>query len=60
MPRRQSEEKDDASPQHCSTALTKAIRNDWAGYGGQDAKETDSESDANVEKEFDEQTGMLA
>ena len=42
------------------TAPTKSICNDGAGHGGQDAEETDSESDANVEKEFDESTGMLA
>ena len=42
------------------TAPTKYICNDGAGHCGQDAKETDSESDANVEKEFDESTGMLA
>jgi hypothetical protein len=29
----------------------KAICNDGAGHGGPDANETDSESDANVEKE---------
>ena len=38
----------------------KFICNDGAGHGGHDAEETDSESDANVEKEFDESTGMLA
>ena len=42
------------------TAPTKYICNDGAGHGGQDAEETNSESDANVEKEFDESTGMLA
>jgi len=42
------------------TAPTKYICNDGAGHGGQNAKETDSESYANVEKEFVESTGMLA
>jgi hypothetical protein len=38
---------------------TKAIGKYGAGHGGLDAEETDSECDANVEKEFDESTGML-
>ena len=42
------------------TVPMKSICNDGAGHGGQDAKETDSDSDTNVEKEFDESTGMLA
>ncbi len=60
MPCRESEEKQSALPQPSFTAPTKSICNDGAGHGCQDAEETDSESDANVEKEFDESMGMLA
>ena len=42
------------------TAQTKSICNDGAGHAEPDAEETDSESDAYVEKEFDESTGLLA
>ncbi len=53
MSRRESEEEQSAPPQPSFTAPTKSIRNDGAGHGGQDAEETDSESNAHVEKEFD-------
>jgi hypothetical protein len=57
MPRRDSEEEDDAlSPPGFSTP-TKAIRNDGAGHAEPDAEGTESESDADVEKQFDESTG---
>jgi len=57
MPRRDSEEEDDAlSPPGFSTP-TKVIRNDGAGHAEPDAEGTESESDADVEKEFDESTG---
>ena len=58
--READEEQSALLPPPCFTAPTKSICNDGAGHGGQDAEETDSESDANVEKEFDESTGMLA
>ena len=60
MPRPDSEEDDDALslPGFCTP--TKVIRNDGAGHAEPDAKGTESESDADVEKLFDESTGMLA
>jgi hypothetical protein len=39
---------------------TKADCNDGAGHAEQDAEGTKVESDAYVEKQFDESTGMLA
>ena len=51
----QSDEEDDAAP-----PPTKAISNDRACHGEPDAEGNESEFDANVEKEFDESTGMLA
>ncbi len=60
MPCRESEEEQSAPPQPSFTAPTKANGNDGAGHAGQDAEETDSESDANVEKGFDESIGILA
>ena len=57
MPRRESEEEDDAlSPPGFSTP-TKVICNDGAGHAEPDAEGTESESDADVEKQFDESTG---
>ena len=48
MPRRESEEEDDAlSPPGFSTP-TKVIRNDGAGHAEPDAEGTESESDADV------------
>ena len=57
MPRRESEEEDDAlSPPGFSTP-TKVIRNDGGGHAGPDAERTEDESDPDVEKEFEESTG---
>ena len=57
MPRRDSEEEDDAlSPPGFSTP-TKVIRNDGACHAEPDAEGTESESDADVEKKIDESTG---
>ncbi len=58
IPRRDFEEEQSAPPPPSFTASTKAIHNDGAGHGGPDAEETDSISDVNVEKEFDELTGI--
>jgi hypothetical protein len=57
MPRRESEEEDDALSPPCFTTPTKAIRNDGAGHAGSDAEGTESESDTYVEKQFDKSTG---
>ena len=57
MPRRESEEDDDAlSPPGFSTP-TNASCNDGACHAEPDAEGTESESDADVEKQFDESTG---
>ncbi len=57
MPRQKSEEDDDSlSPPGFSTP-TKVIRNDGAGHAEPDAEGTESESDADVEKQFDKSTG---
>ena len=56
-----SDEEDDAAPlQPSFTTPTKAIRNDGAGHGEQDAEGTNAESDSDVEKKFDESMGNLA
>ncbi len=63
IPRRDFEEEQSAPLPTSFTAPTKAIHNDGPGHGGDqvaDAEETDSESNANVEKEFDGSTGMQA
>ncbi len=60
MPRRDSEEEDDASPQPGFPPPKNAICNDEAGSADPDAEGTKYKSDADVEKEFDESTGMLA
>jgi hypothetical protein len=60
MPRRDSEEADAAPPQPSFTRPTKGIRNDGAGHAKSDAEGTKSKSDADVEKQFDESTGILA
>jgi hypothetical protein len=52
MPHRDSEEEDDAPPPPGFSTPMKASCN-----AEQDAKGTEDESDANVEKEFDELTG---
>ena len=56
-----SDEEDDAAPLQASfTTPTKAICNDGASHGEQDAEETKAESDSDVEKKIDEATGNLA
>ncbi len=60
MPRRESEEEDDAPPPPSFTMPTKLNRNDGAGHAKPDAQGTESKSDADVEKQFDESTGILA
>ncbi len=60
MPRRDSEEDDNAPPPPAFTMLTKATCNDGAGHACSGAEGTEDESDADVEKQFDESTGMLA
>ncbi len=60
MPRPDSEEEDDAPLQPSFTTPTKLSRNDGAGHAEPDAEGTKSKSDANVEKQFDESTGLLA
>ena len=57
MPHRESEEDDDAPLPPGFTTPTKANRNDGACHANPDAEGTESESDADVEKEFDESTG---
>ena len=54
----QSDEEDDADPPPPGLSTpTKAIRNDGAGHGEPDAGGMQTESDADVEKQFDESTG---
>ncbi len=57
MPRRDSDEEDDAPLPPAFTTQTKASRKDGACHAGSDSEGTESESDANAEKQFDEQTG---
>ena len=59
MPRTESEEGDAALPPPGYTTPTKAIRNDGAGHAESNAEGTDAESDANVDKQFDESTGKM-
>ncbi len=54
------EEEHDAPQQPGFSTPTKAISNDWAGSAEPDAEGTENASDADVEKQFDELTGMLA
>ena len=51
---------DAAPPPPGFTTPTKAIRNDGAGHAEPDADRMDTDSDADVEKQFDESTGNLA
>ncbi len=60
MSDRESEEELDAPPLPGFSTPTKADCNDGAGHAEQDAEGTKVESDADVEKQFDESTGMLA
>ena len=57
MPRTESDETDAAPPPPGYSTPTKPIRNDGAGHAGPDAERMETESDADVEKEFDESTG---
>ncbi len=57
MPRRESEEEDGALSPPAFTTPTKAFRNDGAGHAEPDAEGAESESDADVEYQFDESTG---
>jgi hypothetical protein len=57
MSRRDSEEDDAAPPPPILTTQKKVSRNDGTGHTEPDAEGTESESDANVEKQFDESTG---
>jgi hypothetical protein len=59
MHRRDSEEGDAAPPPPSFTTLTKLSRN-GACHAKPDAEGTESKSDADVEKQFDESTGILA
>ena len=59
MPRPESEENYVAPPPPGFTTLTKAFHNDWAGNAEQDAERMETESHADVEKQFDESTGKL-
>ena len=52
----ESEEEDDAPPPQGFTTPTKVIRNDGACHAELDAEGTESESDADVEKQFCEST----
>ena len=54
------EQIDAAPPPPGFTTPTKAIRNDGAGHAEPDADRMDTDSDADVEKQFDESTGNLA
>jgi hypothetical protein len=57
MPRRESEEEDDAPLPPGFTTQVKAIRNDEACHADPDAEGTEADSDPDVEKQFDESTG---
>ena len=54
----ESEEIDAAPPPPGFSTPTKAIRNDGACHVSPDAEGTNAESDADVEKQFDESTGQ--
>ncbi len=60
MPHAESEEEDDAPPPPAFTMHRKASGNDGASHAEPDAEGTGDESDADVEKQFNELTGMLA
>jgi hypothetical protein len=53
------EQIDAAPPPSGFTTPTKAIRNDGAAPAESNAEGTDAESDADVEKQFDESTGKM-
>ena len=60
MPCRSDEEGDAAPSDPPFSTPKKADCNDGAGHAESDAARTETESDANVEKQFDESTGNLA
>ncbi len=60
MSDRESEEELDAPPLPCFLTPKRANSNDGACHAEPNAKGTKVESDAYVEKQFDESTGMLA
>ena len=57
MPRPESEQIDAAPPPPGYSTPTKPIRNDGAAHVSPDAGRMDTESEADVEKEFEESTG---
>ena len=57
MPRPESEEDDAAPPPPGYSTPTKADHNGGAGHAESDAERMQTESDADVEKQFDESTG---
>ena len=57
MPHEKSEQEDAAPQQPGFTTPTKAIRNDGAAHAVSNAARMDTESEADVEKEFDKSTG---
>ncbi len=60
MSDRESDEELDASLQPCFSTPKKADSNDGAGHAKLDAEGTEVEFDADVEKQFNQSTGMLA
>ena len=57
----QSDEEDNAAlPLPGISTPTKAIRNDGAGHAESDAERMETESEDDVEKQFDQSTGNLA
>ncbi len=60
MSDQESEGELDAPPQPSFSTPKKAECNDGACHAEQDAEGTEVEFDADVEKQFDESTGMLA
>ena len=60
MPRRSDDEDDAALPPRGFSTPTKAICNDGAAHAELDAEKMETESEADVEKQFDESTGKLA
>ena len=59
MPNESDDEDDAALPRPGYSTPTKAIRNDGVAHGEPDAERMETESDANVEKQFDKSTGNL-
>ena len=56
-----SDDEDDAGPPPPGFSTpTKAIRSDGAAHAESDAERMETETEANVEKQFDESTGNLA